>query len=222
MDNSHEPGCTYISDINFAEEIMNSIWTESVQLPCFETLESSTKTDVLIIGGGIAGILCAYFFHEQGIYEKLLKNEGLERAKMYLNANQRALNKYYELCREIDCDFEEKPAFVYSLNDRKKLEKEADALRKIGFNADVTQTPELPFETVGVVRFEKQAQFHPLKFVARIVKNLRIYEHTFVKELKYKTAVTEKAVEDGVWYELLRRSIILFRKKNTIGLPRSV
>ena len=40
---------------------MSSIWAESEKLPEFPTLEGSVKTDVLIIGGGIAGILCAYF-----------------------------------------------------------------------------------------------------------------------------------------------------------------
>ena len=35
-----------------------------------------------------------------------------------------------------------------------------------------------------------QAQFHPLKFVAVLAKNLHIYEHTYVKELKPHVAVT--------------------------------
>ncbi|MCI6005027.1 MAG: FAD-dependent oxidoreductase [Blautia sp.] len=204
---------------------MNSIWTESVQLPCFESLEGKIKTDVLIIGGGIAGILCAYFLQDQGIdyllaegrticfgttrnttakitsqhgllYENLLKNVGMEQTKMYLDANQRAVDKFYELCRNIDCDFEEKPAFLYSVNNRKKLENEAEALGKIGFTADVVKTGELPFETAGALRFEKQAQFHPLKFIAAISRNLRIFEHTFVTEFRGKTAITEKAEID--------------------------
>lgn len=39
---------------------------------------------------------------------------------------------------------------------------------------------------------EIQAQFHPLKFISSIVKDLNIYEHTFVKELKENVAVTEQ------------------------------
>ena len=46
---------------------MNSIWTESVEMPHFESLEGNVKTDVLIIGGGITGLLCAYFLHQQGV-----------------------------------------------------------------------------------------------------------------------------------------------------------
>lgn len=32
----------------------------------------------------------------------------------------------------MDCDFEEKTAYVYSLNDRRKIERELDALEKLG------------------------------------------------------------------------------------------
>lgn len=33
----------------------------------------------------------------------------------------------------MDCDFEEKTAYVYSLNDRRKIERELDALENWGF-----------------------------------------------------------------------------------------
>lgn len=46
---------------------MDSIWTETAVLPCFKALEGNAKTDVLIIGGGIAGVLCAYFLQERGV-----------------------------------------------------------------------------------------------------------------------------------------------------------
>ena len=199
---------------------MRSIWTENISLPQFKQLKGSKKTDVLIIGGGMAGILCAYFLEKAGahyarveggricsgitknttakitsqhglIYWKLLKSLGTERAKMYLDANQDAVRKYARLCRRIDCDYEVKYAYVYSRNDRKKLENEADALTRIGFQPRLTDQCELPFQTVGAVGFAEQASFHPLKFVSRIAKGLKIYENTFVKELKEQTAVTE-------------------------------
>ena len=39
---------------------MISIWSDSVEFPSFEQLKKDIKTDVLIIGGGITGILCAH------------------------------------------------------------------------------------------------------------------------------------------------------------------
>ncbi len=200
---------------------MDSIWTENISLPHFETLEGDVKTDALIIGGGITGILCAYFLQEMGVdyvlaegrticagvtqnttakitsqhglmYAKLLQSAGEQKAKMYLEANQEAVRKYFELCRQIDCDFEEKTSFVYSLDDRKKLEEEASALHRIGLEAPLLESRELPFPTAGVLGFKQQAQFHPLKFLSQIARNLKIYEHSFVTELAEHTAVTEK------------------------------
>lgn len=201
---------------------MNSVWTESVTMPCFETLEGDVKTDVLIIGGGITGLLCACFLKEMGvdyilvegrsicsgvtknttakitaqhglIYYDLLKKDGTEKARMYLEANQRALNKYFDLCGNMDCDFEEKTNYVYSLMDRRKLEQEAEALTKLGVESKLIDTAELPFPTVGAVGVTHQAQFHPLKFLAQISQGLNIYEHTFVTKLSENTALTEKA-----------------------------
>ena len=200
---------------------MDSIWTKSVELPSFPQMQGDKKTEVLIVGGGMAGILCAYFFQEQGIdyilaegrticsgitknttakitsqhgliYHKLIKDIGIEKTAMYLKANQEALQKYEELCQEIKCNFEIKPSYVYSLDDPWKIEQELSALLDVRFEAHFRRAEELPFKVAGAVCFENQAQFHPLRFVASIVKNLNIYEHTFVKELKGKVAVTNQ------------------------------
>ena len=39
---------------------MKSLWSKTVIMPDFPKLKGDVKTDVLIIGGGMAGILCAY------------------------------------------------------------------------------------------------------------------------------------------------------------------
>lgn len=200
---------------------MNSIWTNQVKLPQFAELEGSQKTDVLIIGGGMAGILCAYFLHNAGvdymlvekgkigsgvtqnttakitaqhrlIYSKLLKKSGEEKARLYFEANQDAVNTYFELCKSIKCDLEKRTAYVYSVDDREKLEKEAEALENIGVKISFSEKTELPFQIAGAIGLENQAQFHPLKFIAEISKELNIYEHTFVKEFAEHKAVTEK------------------------------
>lgn len=200
---------------------MNSIWTDGVNLPHFSSFEGSINTDVLVIGGGMAGILCAYFLEQKGIdyilvegrdicsgitknttakitsqhgliYHKLLKRAGYEKTRMYLEANQKALEKYAELCQTIDCGFERKTAYVYSLDKPKKLEEEMEALRKLGFPAKLETSIELPFPTAGAVSFEQQAQFQPLKFISGILWELNIFENTFVKELKEHKAITDK------------------------------
>lgn len=198
---------------------MESLWEQTWEQPDFPSQHGDMSTDVLIIGGGMAGILCAYQLHCAGvpyvlveaesicsgitknttakitsqhglIYDKLISKFGVQRAKQYLAANQAAIQTYRQLCRNMDCDFEEKAAYVYALDDRRKIERELNALEKLGFSAEFVDKLPLPFPVAGAVRFPNQAQFHPLKFISFLAKDLHIYEHTQVRELMGTTAVT--------------------------------
>ena len=202
------------------EELMESIWQKNIKMPSFPQLKGDKKADVLIIGGGMAGLLTAYYLRQSGvdcilvekerichgttagttakitfqhglIYHKLLKKGGTEMAQSYLQANRIAFDEYGGLCSNIDCDYERKDNFVYSLDDGKALENEMNALEKIGYRAQLCRTLPLPFPTVGGVKFPGQAQFHPLKFAAAIAENLPVYENTWVRELKGDRAVTD-------------------------------
>ena len=46
---------------------MKSIWEKDLPRLKFDTLDGNKSTDVLIVGGGIAGILCAYKLKTAGI-----------------------------------------------------------------------------------------------------------------------------------------------------------
>ncbi|MBQ7336754.1 MAG: FAD-dependent oxidoreductase [Clostridia bacterium] len=199
---------------------MESLWKKTEKLPSFASLHGEIKTDVLIIGGGMAGVLCAYWLQQAGIdyvlaeaneigmgvtknttakitsqhgliYADMIKRFGIERTKLYLKANEDALHTYQELCREIECDFENKSAVVYSLDDRQAIEKEVEAVQQLGFPAEFSERVSLPFSVAGAIRFPNQAQFHPLKFLAQIANSLHIFEHTEVRELIKTTAVTD-------------------------------
>ena len=200
---------------------MHSVWTETARPPRFEKLSGDIKTDVLIVGGGMAGLLCAYELEQAGVnyalveaericggitknttakitsqhgllYHKILKRFGFEKTKGYLDANEAALNKYRELCKKIDCDFEEKPSFVYSLNKPKAIEKELETLERIGYPAKFVSHLPLPFSVLGAVRFDRQAQFHPLKFAYAIARRLCIYEDTKVIEFTPYAVITNR------------------------------
>lgn len=197
-----------------------SVWTDSVEIPQFKSLDGDKKTDVLIIGGGLCGLLCAYHLQQAGVdcilvegdriangitknttakitflhglvYSKLIKILGKEKAKMYLNANQLAVEEYEKLCGGINCDFEKKSAYTYSLNDRQKIEDEVYALNSLGAEAEFTDTSELLFKTIGAVKVNNQAQFNPLKFIAEISKGLNIYENTFIRDITPHIAVAD-------------------------------
>lgn len=199
---------------------MESIWKMTKSIPEFPSLDGDLSVDVLVIGGGIAGILCAHELAENGLdvvlveaerlcggatgnttakitiqhglfAAKLLKKFGAERARLYIELQQNALNRYRELCGKIDCDFEEKDSYVYSLDDREKIESEVSALKKLGVKASVSETPELPFPVAGAAKVPNQAQFNPLKFLAHMTEGFKLYENTRVLELAPGRAVSE-------------------------------
>ena len=196
---------------------MKSIWG-NIEKPTFSTLEGDVKTDVLIIGGGLCGILCAYMLKEAGvdsilaearticngvtndttakitlqhglIYDKIIKKYGLHKAQLYYESQKNAMDKLKSLALETDSDIEICSNIVYSLNDREKIEKEARALEKIGCNALFCEKTELPFNIAGAVKIDNQAKFHPLKFAYTVADGLKIYENTKILELKTNTAI---------------------------------
>ena len=210
---------------------MNSVWGESVKQAQFNSLQENIRTDVLVIGGGITGILCTYMLKNAGvdcvlveadricggitknttakitmqhglIYNTLIKQFGMDKAQGYAEAQKKALEMYERLCKEFPCDYEQKDAYVYTLDNRAKIERESEALQRLGYKAFFSETPHLPLQTAGAVCLQNQAQFHPLKFLYGIAKNLPIYEKTKVKELLPNKAVTENG-------EILCKKIIV-------------
>ena len=198
---------------------MNSLWTDTKQKPHFDSLKGEISTDVLIVGGGLTGILCAYMLQKCGIdytlieaneicsgitknttakvtaqhgliYYKIIKKYGIEAARLYYKANTDAIENYKNLCREFDCNFETKDAFVYSAKDITKIVNETNAYHKIGAEAEFITKTNLPFSVLGAVRLKNQGQFHPLEFLYKISQNLNIKENTKLINLTPNSAET--------------------------------
>ncbi|NCB51866.1 MAG: FAD-dependent oxidoreductase [Clostridia bacterium] len=216
-------------------------------MPTFPTLRGDVSADVLIIGGGMAGILCALALRKKGIdcilveakrlgggvttgttavltaqhstlYSEISAMFGMEKAGQYLKANLSAVEKFRELSKDIPCDFEDKPSFIYTRTDTAKLEREVRTLHTLGFHAEyVTETP-LPFPVGGAVKYPGMAQFHPLKFIAGATNGLKIYENTFVHRVKDCTAyidggkITAKSIIIATHYPFINKHGLYFMK----------
>lgn len=190
---------------------MDSLWSATAQRELFPELEGDIRTDVVIVGGGLAGLMCLKELTGRGvdcilleaerigcgvtesttakvtfqhglIYDKLIKTKGMEKAQQYLTANKNALEKIRKLSKEFPCDFEEKDAYIYSSDDRRKIEEEVKAYEKLGVSAEFCNQISLPVRCAGAVKVSAQGQFHPLKFMFSIAKGLRIYENSKVVE----------------------------------------
>nr|WP_307993306.1 FAD-dependent oxidoreductase [uncultured Niameybacter sp.] len=128
------------------------------------------------------------------IYDKMIKTFGKDKAEQYATANENAIESYRQIITQnnIDCEFEDFPAYIYSTVEAAPLHQEAIAAKTLGISATFTTDTKLPFPVEGAVRFDKQAQFHPLKFIEAISKNLTIYEHTKVLSVEGESIVTDR------------------------------
>ena len=187
---------------------MESIWSQSCKIRKREHLCGNLEVEAVVIGAGMAGILTAFALQDAGcqvvvlesgqigsgqtrnttakitaqhgmVYQKLTQTLGSDMARQYAQANQAAVRAYEAMIgrNQIDCDFEERSAYVYG-NDALLLQEEAQAAAALGLPASYAANVKIPAPAVGAVKFEHQAQFHPLKFLKSISDGLTIYEHT--------------------------------------------
>jgi glycine/D-amino acid oxidase-like deaminating enzyme len=196
-----------------------SLWQDEVTTLRHGILQGEKKTEVLIVGGGLTGILCSYMLLRNGIdcmvverdrvgsgitanttakitsqhgliYQKLLDKWGKEKASLYLKASEDAILQYAELASKIDCGFLRCSNLVYSLDNRREIERELRALESLGFAARFRKETTLPFQVAGAVEFPLQAAFHPLKLIEGLLKgplkNLSIFEKSQVIDIEKK------------------------------------
>ncbi len=190
-----------------------SIWSSALGQTSQNILDGDIKTQVAVVGGGLAGILTAHFLKQAGIdcvvleadrvgagitknstakitsqhgaiYYNLTKDVSKEAAAQYYRANQQALSVYREMCKPMECDFLDADNYVFSRTDRESMEREAEAAQAIGAEAEFTEHTELPFAVAGAVKFPNQAQFHVIKFLNAAVNGLTVYEHTMAKKIE--------------------------------------
>jgi glycine/D-amino acid oxidase-like deaminating enzyme/nitrite reductase/ring-hydroxylating ferredoxin subunit len=199
-----------------------SLWIDTSAHTDYPPLEGDLRAEVAVLGGGIVGVLTARLLKEAGrdvvlvegrrilsgvtghttakitslhgrIYEHLTKNFGVEKARIYAEANQSAIETYAQLvdAKGIDCDFRRLPAFTYTeqLRDLDAIRREVDAAAALGLPVSYVETTELPFPIRGAIRLEGQALFHPRKFLLAMAEEFhaaggRIYENTRALELK--------------------------------------
>ncbi len=204
---------------------MKSIWSDEKPRVLTERRELPETAEVVIIGGGMAGLLCAFFLKEAGIpaivleaaeicsgqtgnttakitaqhgliYTKLMREFGEQTAAKFSRMNQRAIDEYERIIvtKNISCGFRRLPSYLYTKTaaGAELLERERTIVKKAGIRASIVYETELPFPVKSALKYEDQAQFHPLEFLRGIVKELDIYEHTRVVWIKGNEVVTDR------------------------------
>ena len=122
------------------------------------------------VGCGVTGYTTAKVSSLHGLtYRDLVEKHGEDKARLYGEANEAGLEKIAALARDlqIDCDFRRKANITYAATeaDRPKVEDEAEVAARLGLPASFDERLDLPFGTFGAVQFDRQAEFHPRRYL---------------------------------------------------------
>lgn len=166
-------------------------------LTAFE-LQTAGKDVIVLearrIAGGQTQNTTAKITSQHGlIYHKLVLHFGKNKAEQYALANQKAIEEYRRIIDEygIDCDFEEKCAYVYSQNSE-RLKQEERAALALNLPASFVRDIPVAIPCFGAIKFEHQAQFNPLKFVKTVSNQLTVYENTAACAVDGNTILTNR------------------------------
>lgn len=200
---------------------MASLWQRQ-EPPEYPAAQGEIKTQVAVVGGGMAGILCAWRLHRAGIpcvvveaekigggvtarttavvsaqhdtlYQDLVTMHGEAATRAWLHANLQAVAAFREAAGELACEFETLPSMQYTLRDPERLRREAETLNRLGYGAVFTNRVPLDLGARGAVVYPDMAQFHPLEFLYAAARELTVYEHSRVLRLEGTTLYTAQA-----------------------------
>ena len=173
--------------------------------PSQSRLKESIRTDVCIIGAGIAGLSTAYLLAREGRsvvvlddgligggmtgrttahltnafddrYVEMEKIHGADASRLIAESHTAAIDKVSEIVtrENIDCDFEWLDGFLFaqSPDEIDLLQDELAAAHRAGLVAveKVSRAPIESFDTGVALRFPRQAQFHPLEYLAGLTR----------------------------------------------------
>ncbi|HEY0112755.1 MAG TPA: FAD-dependent oxidoreductase [Allosphingosinicella sp.] len=130
------------------------------------------------VGQQVTGKSTAKMSSQHGIlYQTLEQKFGEDKARLYAEAQETGIRRISELAAQygIEADIEPMPAYVYTQDESyvSQLEKEVEVARRLGLPASLQQGDiGLPFEVLAAMRWENQAQFHPVKYVAGLAATI--------------------------------------------------
>ena len=200
-----------------------SIWMATANTPSQSPLRESIRTDICIIGAGIAGLTTAFLLGREGRsvvvlddgmigggmtgrttahlsnayddrYVEIERLHGAEASRHTAESHTAAIDKIAEIVSQekIDCNFEWVDGFLFGATPGAVgLLDELAAAHRAGLTAveKVMRAPLESFDTGVALRFPRQAQFHPLKYLEGLARAIirdggRIFGQTHATKIE--------------------------------------
>ena len=234
---------------------MDSYWIKSYEKKeDFEKLTNNINTSICIIGGGLTGLTCGYYLSkhidnviiiekdkicsstsgkntgkvtsEHGLFYKYLtKSNGEEFAKLYLEANENAINNIEQIINteQIECEFKRTDSYVFAMTNQyvQEIIDEEKSVNKLKKEKSKLEKATIPLETKEAIKFTNQAQINPVKYghglANCIIKNNgKIFENSKAIDIQkvgnqYKINVNNNNV--------IADKVIIATRYPTINIP---
>ncbi len=220
----------------------SSYWIESVEPLTFRKLEENIQVDVVIVGGGIAGVSTAYCLMRSGKKVAIIEDGfigsgetgrttahlvsalddrfyeleriwGEEKTKLIAQSHKEAIDFIEETVKreKIECDFERIDGFLFlhESDEVDSLIKEWKAAQKVGLEVEqLDKIPVVKNYNGPCLRFGKQAQFHPLKYMKALCELIEagggsIYTGTHAK------LITEEGVTSDQGFKVSAKHVVV-------------
>lgn len=213
-----------------------SYWILNSKSKKYNTLEEDISTSYLIVGGGITGVTTAFLLARENLdvtlvdankigygatgrntgkittmhnsYAKIEKKYGLDKAKQYYEANDKALKLIENIINEykIDCDFEKSTSYIYASDNNyiEDVKSEYEACVRVEIPCKYhNNISGLPIDIKSAISLENQAQFNPQKYVSELSKicedlGVKIYEKTAVESLEKEEVYKIKTLNGNI------------------------
>jgi glycine/D-amino acid oxidase-like deaminating enzyme/nitrite reductase/ring-hydroxylating ferredoxin subunit len=122
------------------------------------------------IGGGETGRTTAHISNAlDDRYYSLERMHGEKGARLAAESHTEAINQVENIVlrEKIDCEFQRLDGYLFEPRggDPKNIEREFHAARRAGLFVELVDKAQVPFETGRALKFPRQAQFHPLKYL---------------------------------------------------------
>ncbi|WP_441295244.1 FAD-dependent oxidoreductase [Massilia mucilaginosa] len=169
--------------------------------------KSVVVLDALGVGAGESGRTSAHFFPPDERFFEIERSFGSDKAALVADTYRKATDCVEAIIRteRIDCEFERVDGYLFNpdgaWNDI--LEREYAITTRLGLNVRrFERVPGLHFDTGPCLRFSRQGQFHPLKYLdglARAIERLggRIHDRTRALGLRAEQGRQVVATEHG-------------------------
>ena len=199
-----------------------SVWVATSSIIRSSALDKNTRSDVCVVGAGIAGMTTAYLPAREGksvvvvdknaiaggetayttahlsseidaSYRKIVQLHGEKGAQLAAQSHTAAISEIESIIarEKINCDFERLDGYLFLAHgdSEKILVEEFEATQRAKLDVMRLDGPPFNLKLGPCLRFPRQAQFHPLKYMAGLARAFkraggRLYAKTEAKEIK--------------------------------------